>query len=118
MATTKKPSAAQLAARKRFAEMARSGQLARKKAAPKKAAPKRKANPMRKTTPNAPRAINPIRKPTRRAGETLPHRVHLCGATASHPGQLVGAFNTREVALQFATGYANLHGKACLVVSE
>ena len=48
---TKPPSAAQLAARKRFAEMARNGSLNRKRqiAAKKKAADAPKANPRKKT---------------------------------------------------------------------
>lgn len=47
MATKKKPSAAQLAARKRFAEMARSGVW-------KKKATKRKANPLTRVKRNSP----------------------------------------------------------------
>ncbi len=46
MATTKKPSAAQLAARKRFAEMARAGVFTKGK--------KRKANPAKKRAPAKP----------------------------------------------------------------
>jgi len=58
---TKPPSAAQLAARKKFAEMARNGSLNRKRqiAAKKKAAGAPKANPVKKT-------VSP--KPTRLAG--------------------------------------------------
>ena len=58
---TKPPSAAQLAARKRFAEMARNGSLNRKRqiAAKKKAAGAPKANPVKKTVSS---------KPTRLAG--------------------------------------------------
>lgn len=58
----KKPTAKQLAARKRFAEMARSGAFKRKANAKKGAAPK-----VRKTARKAPpKAHKPARKPARK----------------------------------------------------
>lgn len=112
MATAKKPTAKQLAARAKFAAMAKSGALARKRGNTKKTkrnpAPKPAAKAVQRAAPQA-RFMNPR--------DSLPYKVHKVGAQ-NRPGELVGAFRTRAIAVSFAEGYATLHKCPVLVVGD
>jgi len=85
---TKPPSAAQLAARKRFAEMARNGSLNRKRqiAAKKKAAGAPKANPVKKTVSS---------KPTR-----------LAGVVKRNPAKVKYRDKSKDMAAHHVAGYS------------
>jgi hypothetical protein len=117
MATTKrKPSAAQLAARARFAAMAKSGAFKRKATKVKTAAAK-KAAP-RKTAA----------KPARRANPTAAHQhhnrtrhvTHYQVHKASHgtAGALIATFRNKADAVQYANAYATAHKCPVVIVGK
>lgn len=131
----KKPSPAQVAARKRFAEMARSGVWKRKA---RKTAARRKANPLTRvkrgsksmTTGKTPtdrlvkrRAktargpagyyANPGHKMARKPVRYAVHQVRN-----GQPGQLLGEFPTKAGAVEFGQAWANVHKRPILIVGK
>ena len=106
MATKKKPSAKQIAARKKFAEMVRARAAARRKKNPAKAKPARAKNPARKAVPK--RRTNPA---PRAAASGFTHHVITPGSTVVLAGaKSLGAAKT------IAQAMADAHGRRYGVV--
>lgn len=116
MATAK-----QLAARKRFAQMAKSGQLAKLRSKGKSKPRAKNPTPMPKikrgTSPATGMKANPVRRAKRKM--PLPEVTHLHGVFIAKAdgtaGKLVGQFAKHSDAVQYAEAYANLHGVQVLV---
>lgn len=136
MATTKKPSAKQIAARKKFAAAARSGAFKRKKnPTAKKTAPKRKRNPVAKAAADSRSASGalklrgaPKRKPARRRNptDTMTRTVHKAPvgyavhrATAhGEAGALVAKFVHKTDAVTFARHWATVNKARAVVIGK
>ncbi len=133
----KKPSAAQLAARKRFAEMARSGVWSRKKkAAAKKTT--RKPNPLskvKKTSPSMATGKAPSLRLRKRRQKTarapagfyanpvpkfsrMPVRYAVHQVTNGQPGALLGAFVAKADAQAFGRAWADKHKRQVMIVGK
>lgn len=100
MATKKKPSAAQLAARAKFAAAARAGTL-RKKSSRKNAAPKKRAaNPAKKAAVKK----NPIHPRAKSATRKVVHFDYLVqtGDSASGPWRVCAGFIISDDATEYA----------------
>lgn len=141
MATTKKPSAKQIAARKKFAAAARSGAFKRKaksaaKAIKKLRAPKRKRNPVAKAAADSRTASGalklrgaPKRKPARRRNpvDTMSrgpkhkapagYAVHRATAQGD-AGALVAKFVGKADAVTFARDWATRNKARAVVVGK
>jgi broad specificity polyphosphatase/5'/3'-nucleotidase SurE len=131
----KKPSAAQLAARQKFAEMARSGALAKKrKAVAKKTTVKK--NPAKKTVSKKISQLRHEGYPQKqavaislseqRAGKvkrnpvkkTLHmYTVHRCDANGN-PVYHIAHFRNLKDANEYANAYANAHGKMIAITKK
>jgi hypothetical protein len=124
MATTKKPTAKQLAARKRFAAMARSGAFKRKaakakaKPAAKKKAPAKKAAKRAAPARKAVRARAPARKrnPSPHTRVSSPSAFEVRHATAAGAaGALIASFPKKTDAVSYALAYVKAHRKAVAI---
>jgi hypothetical protein len=120
MATAKKkPSAAQIAARKLFAQRAKAGTLrkapAKRKKNPVKKAVAVKRNPVKKA---ATVKRNPVKRgPSFRNHVTgLEYRVRL--VSNGQPGHLLAAFDTKALATEYGHAYVKAHGKAVVICDE
>lgn len=121
MATAK-----QIAAREKFAEMARSGALAKKrKTAAKKVRGSVKPRAQKtvgvKKNPVAPKKNPTAPKPVKRflnPRDSFPFKVYKAGSGDRPTGSPVGAFKTRTVALAFANGYAKMYDCAVVLVGD
>ena len=115
--------AAQIAARERFAKMARSGAFKKKAAAARKA--KAKANPAKKSTASNPRASNPVllirdigSSSKKRQRNPAPKSYIVSAANATgKPGKAIATFGSARDAKQFAQSYADAKGKRMTVSS-
>lgn len=121
-------SAAQIAARKKFAAIMKSGGFPKKRGAAKKTA-KRKKNPMPAPPPgqNYRRTLNAA--PKRAAKKAAPRRanpahrapsgfvVHVANAYGE-PGAKLATFVTKPLAVEYANGYANKHKKSVCIVGK
>lgn len=108
----KKPSAAQLQARKRFAEMAKSGVFTRKKKTVKKKTVKRNPTPAAKKVAvkkPAPRKVKTAaRKPNPASKSPSHYCVHHVTA-AGDQGKLIASFVAKPDAVEYAKAYATAH---------
>jgi len=100
MATKRKPTPAQIAARKRFAEMARSGAFKKKAAKAKKA----KAAPKRN-----PRASNPVATKRKVIREKRPF-YYIVKVGQSYDGQFLSSHYTLEDVKKIAQQKADKYG--------